>query len=140
MSIVLDANVLVVLALDRRRANAVERLLREWDAQGEDLHAPALLPYEIASALARAVSAGQLPAAEVARACQRIAAVPITLHQLQDAAAVVTMTQQLERKSSYDAAYIVLAEQLNAELWTLDGPLARNANPRRLPVKLIETP
>jgi hypothetical protein len=44
LSIVLDANALVVLALDRRRASAVERLLREWDAQGENLHAPALLP------------------------------------------------------------------------------------------------
>jgi predicted nucleic acid-binding protein len=76
----------------------------------------------------------------VSRACQRIAAVPITLHQLQDVAAAVTITQRLERKSSYDAAYIVLAEQLNAELWTLDGPLARNASLRELPVKLIETP
>jgi len=43
------------------------------------------------------------------------------------------------RKSACDAAYIVLAEELDAELWTLDGPLARNAGPRGLPVKLIAT-
>jgi predicted nucleic acid-binding protein len=84
LSIVLDANALVVLALDRHRAVAVERLLREWQAQGEDLHAPGLLPYEMASALAPTAALG-------------------------------------------------------AELWTLDGPLARNAAPRGLPVKLIET-
>jgi hypothetical protein len=29
--------------------------------------------------------------------------------------------------------------ELGVELWTLDGPLARNAGPRGLPVKLIET-
>jgi predicted nucleic acid-binding protein len=140
LSIVLDANALVVLALDQRRANIVEQLLRTWADEDEILHAPELLPYEIASALGRAVAAGQLPAAEVPGACERIAAVPIVLHALQDAAAVVAMTQQLDRKSAYDAAYIVLAQELNATLWTLDGPLARNAEPRGLPVKLIQTP
>jgi hypothetical protein len=89
LSIVLDANALVVLALDRHRASAVEQLLHVW---------------------------------------------------ANDPAAVVSMTQRLERKSAYDAAYIVLAEQLSAGLWTLDGPLARNAHSRGLPVKLIETP
>ncbi len=140
MSIVLDANALVVLALDQQRASAVERLLHTWKDQGEDLHAPGLLQYETASALAQAVAAGQLPAAEVPEACQRIAAIPIILHHDQDAAAVIAMTQQLERKSAYDAAYIVLAQQLNTELWTLDGKLARNAKPRGLPVQLIKTP
>jgi hypothetical protein len=49
LSVVLDANVLIVLALDRRRAVAVEELLRAWKAEGEELHAPALLRYEVAN-------------------------------------------------------------------------------------------
>jgi predicted nucleic acid-binding protein len=33
---------------------------------------------------------------------------------------------------------VLLAERLGIDLWTLDGPLARNAQGRGLPVKLIE--
>lgn len=139
MSVVLDANALIVLALDRQRAVAVEELLRAWKAEGEDLHAPVLLRYEVASALALAVSAGQLASEAVADASKRIESVPIVLHQPQDTPAVVAMTQRLERRSAYDAAYIVLAEELETKLWTLDGRLARNASSRGLPVQLIQT-
>jgi predicted nucleic acid-binding protein len=139
LSVVLDANLLIVLALDRRRAVAVEKLLRTWRAEGEEMHAPALLRYEVANALVQAVSAGQLASEAVADAAQLIGSVPIVLHQLGDTPRVVTMAQRLERRSAYDAAYLVLAEELGAQLWTLDGPLERNAAPRGLPVQLIQT-
>jgi len=139
LSVVLDANALVVLALDRQRAVAVEDLLRVWQAEGEELHAPVLLRYAVASALAQAVSAGQLMSEAVADASQRIGSVPIVLHQLNDTPAVVAMAQRLERRSAYDAAYVVLAEELGTQLWTLDGRLARNAAARGLPVQLIQT-
>lgn len=48
------------------------------------------------------------------------------------------MAQRLGRQSAYDAAYVVLAQELNAELWTLDGPLARNAIDVGLPVRLAD--
>ena len=127
-----------MLALDRGRAEAVEARLREWADAEEALHAPELLRYEAANALGRAVAAGQLPAFEVTGAWQVITAVPVTLHRLEDGPAVVSMTQRLERKSAYDAAYLVLADRLGADLWTLDGPLARNGGSRGLPVRLIE--
>jgi predicted nucleic acid-binding protein len=98
-----------------------------------------LLRFEVASALAQAVSAGQLATAAVADASQRIGSVPIALHQLNDTPAVVAMAQRLERRIAYDAAYVVLAEELDAQLWTLDGRLARNAAARGLPVQLIQT-
>lgn len=44
----------------------------------------------------------------------------------------------LQRRSAYDAAYLALAEDLEAELWTIDGPLARNASIRGYRIHLIE--
>lgn len=38
----------------------------------------------------------------------------------------------------YGAAYLALIQLLGVELWTLDGPLARNAADFGLPVHLIE--
>lgn len=139
MTIVVDANLLIVLALDRRRAFAVEQRLQTWRDQGETLHAPALLPYEIASALTRAVAAGQLPVDGVTDAWRAATSAPVLLHTVDDGPAVVDLALQLGRRSAYDAAYVVLAQSLGAELWTLDGPLARNSAALALPVRLLET-
>ena len=70
---------------------------------------------------------------------ERITAVPVTLHHLENALSVVEVTQTLRRRSAYDAVYVALAQELGAQLWTLDGRLARNAQSRGLPVVLIET-
>lgn len=138
MAVVVDANLLVVLALDRARAGAVEALLRAWRDSAETLHAPSLLRYEIASALTRAVDAGQLAPSDVELAWNATTAAPIRLHELAGGPAVVELAQRLGRRSAYDAAYVALAEELGAELWTLDGPLARNAAGLGLPVRLVE--
>jgi len=54
-------------------------------------------------------------------------------------AAVIALARQLQRESAYDAACVVLAQELEADMWTIDGPLARNAGGKGLPVQLIDT-
>lgn len=137
MSVVVDANLLVVLALNDPRAAAVEDKLRSWAEEGEAMHAPHLLRYEVASALTRSVAAGQLAGDRVPAAWSHIAGLPITLHPLEEGAATVELAGRLARHSAYDAAYVALAQSLGADLWTLDGPLARNAGGLGMPVKLI---
>ena len=51
---------------------------------------------------------------------------------------MVEIALGLRRQSAYDAAYIALAENLDAPLWTLDGPLYRNAVDRGFPVYLLD--
>lgn len=136
---VVDANLLVALVLNDPRAPAVDRQLREGMRSGETLHAPDLLRYEAASALTRAVVAGVLPEDQVTGAWERLLRIDVVLHRLDDAARVFEVARILQRSSAYDAAYVALAQSLGSELWTLDGPLARNAAGLGLPIRLLDS-
>lgn len=137
MRVVVDANVAVSLTIDPVRAAVIAEHLREWAQARATLHAPALFRYEVASALTRGVVAGELLQSDATLAWDRIVGMPIVLHELREGPAVIEIARQLRRQSAYDAAYVALAQQLDAEVWTLDGPLARNAAGTSLPVRLI---
>jgi predicted nucleic acid-binding protein len=138
LRVVVDANVAVSLALDPTRAAVIAEHWRGWEAAGASLHAPSLFRYEVASALTRSIVAGELTGSDAGFAWHRIVGMPIALHDLREGPAAIEMARRLKRHSAYDASYIVLAQQLAAEVWTLDGPLARNATGSGLPVRLIE--
>ena len=138
MTVVLDSNLAVALVLDAERAPAIEDRLRAWEDAGESMHAPSLFRFEVANALTRNIAAGKIDAADAKAAWQRIVAIEISLHGLVDGPAVIAVARKLKRESAYDAAYVALAQELDAELWTLDGPLARNAAGVNFPVRLIE--
>ena len=139
MAVVLDASVLVVLVSGDPRRPAAHTTLRTWIESDEPLHAPALLPYEVASGLTRLIAAGAFPVERLSGALQTVLEVPITYHPIdRSAERVVAVALKLRRQSAYDAAYLALAEQLEAELWTFDGPLSRNAAGVGFSVHLIE--
>jgi predicted nucleic acid-binding protein len=77
-----------------------------------------LVRYEITSALAHAMALGQFEANAVKQASAgRVApARGRPGHRV--------LARRLERRSAYDAAYLVLAEHVGAELWTVDSALA----------------
>jgi predicted nucleic acid-binding protein len=108
-----------------------------WSEIRESLHAPTLLPYEAASALSRMARDGRLPPSDVPTASRLISGLRIELHGVVDLTTMVQVALRLQRQSAYDASYLVLARELDAELWTLDGPLARNASGLGFRVQLI---
>ncbi len=92
------------------------------------MNAPALARYEIANALAKQAAARNLRDEAIDEAWDILNDLPIIYHPLSDGPSVVRATLDLQRRSAYDAAYLALAKDLGADLWTLDGPLARNAS------------
>jgi predicted nucleic acid-binding protein len=138
LTIVLDSNVVVALVTKDERAAAVGRQMQTLGGEGEVLHAPSLLSYEVANALTRKVVAGELDLADAETAWRQITAMPIVLHDLDDGPEAIGIALKLRRESAYDASYVALAQELDADLLTLDGPLARNAASAGLPVQLID--
>lgn len=114
----LDASAVLALALDPGpRADAVATIVAD-----AELHAPELLPFEVANVLRRRRLAGLLGRDEARLLEAALARLPIErwphpvvadrVHGLGD---VLT---------AYDASYVALAEWLGADLVTFDARLA----------------
>jgi predicted nucleic acid-binding protein len=138
VSIVIDASALVAFVTNEPAAPQVAELLQRWGSEAAELNAPALARYEIANALAKQAAAGNLCDEAIDEAWEILDDLPIVYHPLSNGPSVVRATLDLQRRSAYDAAYLALAKDLGADLWTLDGPLARNASARGYQVHLIE--
>ncbi len=135
--VVVDANLLVALVSGDPRGNKVLQHFTDWLSLNVEIRAPVLAQYETANALTRLVIGRAFPADKVEEAWNNISVLPITYQELRDVKRVVEIALALNRQNAYDAAYIALAEELSAELWTLDGPLYRNAHGLGFPVSLV---
>lgn len=116
--IVVDASVVVTaLADDGPDGERARRRLR-----GEDLAAPELVDLEVASVLRRLVLRRALPATRADLALSDLVAMPL---QRAPHRSLLTRCWQLRQNLTvYDAAYVALAEALDAVLLTADVRLS----------------
>lgn len=90
-----------------------------------DLHAPALLDFEVASALRGHAVAGKLDERRLEEAVDDFGSFGIERHQMTNA--VGRMLDIRDNFGIYDAAYVVLALALDAPLVTCDAKLRESA-------------
>jgi len=140
VSVVVDASVVIAVVVADDRQDVARAHLQGWLATGEGLHAPDVLPYEVANVLARLVFDGALQVGEVPGIWNDLAALGLTLHPfdlIHDGPEVATITARLRRRHATDSTYVCLARRLGTVMWTFDRALARNAADLKLPVRLL---
>lgn len=117
--LVCDASAVVTVLLDSGPIG--DWLARRFAAA--DLYAPALLPFECSNVIRRHEVGGLISSDQAAQAHADLLDLPLDLFPYES---VAQRVWQLRRNlSSYDAAYVALAEALDAPLITLDRRLSQ---------------
>jgi predicted nucleic acid-binding protein len=122
--IVIDAGVLATaLADDGVVGAAVRNRLG-----GEILAAPELIDLEVASVFRKLIRTERLDADRAEQALDDLTALPI--RRASHSALLSRCWDLRDNLTAYDAAYVALAEALEATLLTADARLARSTGPR----------
>jgi predicted nucleic acid-binding protein len=115
--LVTDASVVAAALFGEGHSDEAIALLR-----GRTLHAPHLLDYEIGSVALKKLRRERVAWATVADALRTYGQLAIERHPV-NTEAVIAVARRYEM-TAYDAAYLTVAEQLNAPLATFDESLA----------------
>jgi len=127
--IVVDASVIVDALTQRELGGLREKLA------GQTLHAPDLIDHEVLSAVRGLTLGGHLSEARARDALTDYD--DLALRRYPSTAALRAAVWTLRNNvTSYDAAYIVLADRLGCSLWTRDSGLAASAR-RHIHVELV---
>ncbi len=125
-SAVVDANVILAFAANDDVAIAAGQQFDAWAVNETDLHAPSLLPYEVAS------GASSIGGIQMAKEVQGfLATLEVQLHDPPEIMELARVAAELGQRKAYDAAYVHLADTLGTELVTFDQRLARAAGETR---------
>ena len=130
MSVVVDANLVAATVLPLPYSDLAMKRITAWKRDSVELLAPLLLEYEVIAVLRKAVVIGLLTNDLAGEAMRKILdldiqCVPPTLALHERA---LHWAERLGHTKTYDAHYVALAEQWQAELWTADRRLVNGAH------------
>jgi predicted nucleic acid-binding protein len=122
--ICIDANVVVALVTAERFSRTAFALWQELTKRDWQALAPALLRYEVTSALHRKVLRGTMDLEDARQALRE--ALALDIHYLDPpdlSLRAFELAASFRRPAAYDAHYLALANHLNCAFWTADEHL-----------------
>lgn len=123
--IVVDASALIEFLLRSSEAEAIGEYLFD---PGQSLHAPHLLDIEVTQVIRRHAASGGIEDARGQAALDDLVDLPIRRYAHDFL--LPRIWELRNNLTAYDAAYVALAEALDAPLLTRDGRLARSSGHR----------
>ena len=129
MTTVVDSNIIASLVLPASYSGQSKGLMKHWDDAEENLVAPILFEYELATIIRRSVVTGQLEEGQASAVLMRL------LHSRVDTIApsaalhrdALRLAKRIGQSKAYDAQYLALAAREDAHFWTADRRLAAAA-------------
>jgi predicted nucleic acid-binding protein len=125
--IVVDTNIFLAVLLEEPEREAVIRL-----TSGQEIIAPAVLPYEIGNALSALVKKGRITGSEAEKVWSYSRQIPVQLKPVDIGAALSLAVQA--GIYAYDAYFIHAAISYRASLLTLDRGMRRVAREANIEV------
>lgn len=125
MTVVVDSNVIAAIVIEMPYSTQSHQKLYSWLNNSVRLLAPTLFEYEIATIVRRFVTAKIITEKQADNIIDMVLSIDIemvapttTLHH-----AALAWAARTGQAKAYDAHYLALAEQENAEFWTSDKRL-----------------
>lgn len=126
-----DANIIVWALVPTSASRKAETLLQTWQETDTVLIAPALLAYEVTSALRRLVYLKEIRPETGEIAFARFSRIDIHLLSRADIfQRAWELAKELNQSRAYDAAYLAVAQLNQCDLWTADERLYNAVQPR----------
>ncbi len=136
-TVIVDANIALSLVLDYPHSQVFQDLWIGWVQNDIQIAAPQLWLYEVTSAIHKIFMLGQIGKTSAVSALEVVLSLDVHLVDL-DAElceSAFNWATRLNQMATYASFYLALAENLDAEFWTVDQHLSNTA--RQLGVEWV---
>lgn len=124
-TVVIDANLAIGLVRQMPFSEIFRRMIERWLHEGVKITAPGLWDYEVVSGLRKLWQQKAITSEEAFAGLEQIMLLNVRRYPAEQnlLRSALHWAERLGQSKAYDAQYVALAEQLEAELWTADERL-----------------